>query len=85
MVDAVLRAAGHAAARARTVMPAGLTERECEVLRHLARGLTLKAIARELDLSVKTVDRHVQNLYAKAGVRTRAAATLFAVEHGLMG
>jgi DNA-binding NarL/FixJ family response regulator len=41
-------------------------------------------VARELDLSVKTVDRHVQNLYAKIGVRTRAAATLYAVENHLL-
>jgi HD-GYP domain-containing protein (c-di-GMP phosphodiesterase class II) len=84
LVDAVLRAAGHAPAKAHGPAPAGLTERECEVLRHLARGGSLKQIARELGLSVKTVDRHAQNIYAKAGVRTRAAATLFAVEQGLL-
>ena len=85
IVDAVLRAAGHESRRERGIAPAGLTEREGEVLRLLARGGTLKTIARELGLSVKTVDRHVQNIYAKAGVRTRAAATLFAVENHLMG
>lgn len=84
MVDAVLAVAGHGHSRQRRDAPAGLTERECEVLRHLARGGTLKAIARELGLSAKTVDRHAQNIYAKAGVRTRAAATLFAVENGLL-
>jgi HD-GYP domain-containing protein (c-di-GMP phosphodiesterase class II) len=83
-VDAVLRCAGHHAARQRQAAPGGLTDRECEVLRHLARGATLKQVARDLGLSVKTVDRHVQNIYAKAGVSTRAAATLFAVEHGLL-
>jgi HD-GYP domain-containing protein (c-di-GMP phosphodiesterase class II) len=82
-VDAVLHCAGHRMARSSTA-PAKLTARECEVLRHLARGATLKAVARTLDLSVKTVDRHVQNIYAKIGVSTRAAATLFAVEHGLL-
>jgi HD-GYP domain-containing protein (c-di-GMP phosphodiesterase class II) len=82
-VDAVLRCAGHSPPRASRA-PAGLTERECEVLRHLARGATLKVIARELGLSVKTVDRHVQNIYAKIDVSTRAAATLFAVEHSLL-
>jgi HD-GYP domain-containing protein (c-di-GMP phosphodiesterase class II) len=84
-VDAVLRCAGHHLSRQRAAAPAGLTDRECEVLRHLARGATLKQVARDLGLSVKTVDRHVQNIYAKAGVSTRAAATLFAVEHGLLG
>jgi HD-GYP domain-containing protein (c-di-GMP phosphodiesterase class II) len=82
-VDAVLRCAGHRPPR-HSSAPAGLTERECEVLRHLARGATLKVVARELGLSVKTVDRHVQNIYAKTGVSTRAGATLFAVEHGLL-
>jgi HD-GYP domain-containing protein (c-di-GMP phosphodiesterase class II) len=80
---AVLRCAGHSPPRASRA-PAGLTERECEVLRHLARGATLKVIGRDLGLSVKTVDRHVQNIYAKIDVSTRAAATLFAVEHGLL-
>jgi HD-GYP domain-containing protein (c-di-GMP phosphodiesterase class II) len=83
-VDAVLRCAGHRPPR-RPSAPAGLTERECEVLRHLARGATLKVVARELDVAPKTVDRHVQNIYAKIGVSTRAAATLFAVESGLLG
>jgi DNA-binding NarL/FixJ family response regulator len=79
----VLRCAGHRPPR-RSSAPAGLTERECEVLRHLARGATLKVVARKLDLAPKTVDRHVQNIYAKIGVSTRAAATLFAVENGLL-
>lgn len=83
-VAAVLRSAGHAHARVREPRPGALTERECEVLRHLARGATLKVIARELGLAVKTVDRHVQNIYAKTGVTTRAAATLYAVEHQLV-
>jgi HD-GYP domain-containing protein (c-di-GMP phosphodiesterase class II) len=82
-VDAVLRCAGHRPP-SRSGAPAGLTGRECEVLRHLARGATLKVVARELDLAPKTVDRHVQNIYAKIGVSTRAAATLFAVENGLL-
>jgi HD-GYP domain-containing protein (c-di-GMP phosphodiesterase class II) len=82
-VDAVLRCAGHRPPR-RSGAAAGLTERECEVLRHLARGATLKVVARELGLAPKTVDRHVQNIYAKIGVSTRAAATLFAVENALL-
>jgi DNA-binding CsgD family transcriptional regulator len=62
----------------------GLTSRELEVLRLVACGKTNKAIARELTLSEKTVDRHVSNIFAKAGVATRAAATAFAYEHGLL-
>jgi HD-GYP domain-containing protein (c-di-GMP phosphodiesterase class II) len=81
-VDAVLAAAGRPVApRAR---PGGLTEREVEVLRLLARGLTNRAMAAELGLSAKTVGHHVEHIYAKAGVSSRAAAALFAVESGLM-
>ena len=62
----------------------GLTERELEVLRHIASGETNKAIAAELVLSERTVDRHVSNLFAKLGVSSRAAATAFAYEHRLL-
>jgi DNA-binding CsgD family transcriptional regulator len=62
----------------------GLTERELEVLRHLAAGETNKTIAAELVLSVRTVDRHVSNIFAKLGVSSRAAATTFAHEHRLV-
>jgi DNA-binding CsgD family transcriptional regulator len=61
----------------------GLTERELEVLRMLAVGRTNKAIAAELILSVRTVDRHVSNIYAKLGVSSRAAATAYAHQHRL--
>ena len=64
--------------------PAGLTEREAEVVGMLARGLQTRQVAHELGISVKTADRHVQNAYGKIGVSTRAAATLFAMEHGLV-
>jgi HD-GYP domain-containing protein (c-di-GMP phosphodiesterase class II) len=64
--------------------PAGLTEREAEVVRLLARGLQTKEVARALGISVKTADRHIQNAYRKVGVSTRAAATLFAMERGLV-
>ena len=80
---AVLEAAGHRGAAARRERPAGLTEREVEVLCLLARGLSNKAIAARLVLSPKTVGRHVEHVYAKAGVSTRAAAALFAVQSGL--
>ena len=46
-------------------------------------GLQTKQVAHELGIAVKTADRHIQNAYAKMGVSTRAAATLFAMEHGL--
>ena len=62
----------------------GLTEREIEVVGLLARGLQTKQIARELDISPKTADRHIQNSYRKIGVSSRAAATLFATENGLV-
>lgn len=63
---------------------AGLTGREMQVLRLVAAGLTNKAIARELALSGKTVDRHLSNIFAKTGVASRAAATAFAYEHRLV-
>jgi DNA-binding NarL/FixJ family response regulator len=50
----------------------------------LARGLQTKQVAQALGISVKTADRHVQHAYGKIGVSTRAAATLFAMEHGLV-
>ena len=80
-VAAVLEAAGQPAPRIER--PAGLTEREAEVVGLLARGLQTKQIARALGISAKTADRHIQNAYAKIGVSTRAAAALFAMQHGL--
>ena len=81
-VTAVLEAAGQRAPRLER--PAGLTERELEVVALLARGLQTKQVARELGISTKTADRHIQNAYRKVGVSSRAAATLFAMEHGLV-
>jgi HD-GYP domain-containing protein (c-di-GMP phosphodiesterase class II) len=80
-VTGVLEAAGQRVPRMER--PAGLTEREAEVLALLARGLQTKQVARRLGISVKTADHHVQNAYAKIGVSTRAAAALFAMQHGL--
>jgi DNA-binding NarL/FixJ family response regulator len=54
------------------------------VLGLLARGLATKQVARRLGISAKTCDHHIQSLYSKAGVSTRAGATLFALEHGLL-
>jgi putative nucleotidyltransferase with HDIG domain len=84
VVAAVLQAAGVRAGAAPRAFPASLTGREVEVLRLVARGLSNKRIAAQLGLSPKTVGHHVGHVYAKAGVSTRAAAALFAVEHGLL-
>jgi HD-GYP domain-containing protein (c-di-GMP phosphodiesterase class II) len=81
-VAAMLEAAGQRAPR--LARPAGLTEREAEVIGLLARGLQTKQIARALGISIKTADRHIQNAYGKLGVSTRAAAALVAMEHGLV-
>lgn len=70
--------------KARPADARGLTERELEVLRHLAAGATNKAIAAEFVLSERTVDRHVSNIFAKLGVSSRAAATAYAYEHRLV-
>jgi DNA-binding NarL/FixJ family response regulator len=61
-----------------------LTEREVDVLRLIARGRSNKEAARELGFSAKTVGNHVEHIYTKAHVRTRAGATLFALESGLL-
>jgi HD-GYP domain-containing protein (c-di-GMP phosphodiesterase class II) len=82
-VDAVLGAAGHRIARRREG-PAGLTPREVEVLVLLARGLSNKAIAARLVVSPKTVGHHIEHIYRKIGCSTRAAASLFAMQHGLL-
>lgn len=81
-VSAVLAAAGHRAPKGLQAI-AGLTEREVDVLRKIARGLTMKQIARAFGIAPKTVDNHAQKIYAKIGVNTRGGATLYAIEHGL--
>jgi DNA-binding CsgD family transcriptional regulator len=82
-VDAVLGAAGHRVPRRRGG-PAGLTRREVEVLVLLARGLSNKAIAAQLVVSPKTVGHHIEHIYRKIGSSTRAAASLFAMQNGLL-
>jgi len=62
----------------------GLTERELQVLRLVATGDTNKAIAAELALSERTVDRHVSNILTKLGVPSRTAATAYAYRHQLV-
>lgn len=81
--DAVLRAAGHQFVR-RPERPAGLTPREVEILGLVARGLSNKEIAQRLHITPKTVRNHVEHVYMKIGVSNRAAASLFATEHGLL-
>jgi HD-GYP domain-containing protein (c-di-GMP phosphodiesterase class II) len=81
-VGAVIAAAGQPIPELER--PAGLTEREAEVIGLLARGLLTKQVARHLDISPKTVDTHIQNAYRKIGLSTRAAATMYAMEHGLL-
>lgn len=81
--EAVLGAAGHRVRR-RPEGPAGLTPREVEVLRLLARGLSNKQIGAELVISPKTARNHIDHIYAKVGTSTRAAAGLFALRHGLL-
>ena len=83
-VDAVLRAAGHRAP-ARRSWPAGLTAREVEVLQLVARGRSNKQIATTLRVTPKTVSNHVEHVYTKIGVSSRAAATLYATRQGLLG
>jgi HD-GYP domain-containing protein (c-di-GMP phosphodiesterase class II) len=83
-VDAVLAAAGHRVRERPRELPAGLTERELEVLLVLARGGSNQEIAQDLGISAKTVGHHLEHVYQKAGVRSRAAATVWAYEHNLV-
>ena len=69
---------------ANSVRPAGLSEREVEVLGLVIRGLSNRQIAEALFVSPKTVDHHIQHIYDKIGVSTRVGATLFALQHGLV-
>jgi DNA-binding NarL/FixJ family response regulator len=82
-VEAVLGAAGHRVVRRREG-PAGLTLREVEILKLLARGLSNKEIGKALFISAKTVANHVEHIYSKIEASTRAAAGLFAMQHGLL-
>lgn len=63
--------------------PSRLTDREVEVLRQIAQGSSDRQIAADLGITTKTVAHHIQHVYDKIGVRSRAGATLFAVEHRL--
>ena len=83
-VDAMLTVAGHAASRARAGGPAGLTARETDVLTLLVQGLPNKGIAQKLGISPKTVGNHVEHIYTKLGVSSRAAAAMRAMKQGLV-
>jgi len=83
-VDAVLGAAGHRVAKRPRELPAGLTDRELEVLLALSAGKTNKEIAKTLGISAKTAGHHVQHIFDKTGVRTRTAATVWAFERNLV-
>jgi len=80
--EAVLVAAGHRV-RPHRERPAGLTEREVEVLRLVARGRSSKEIAADLTISPKTVRNHIEHIYVKTGATSRVTASLFAIEHDL--
>jgi HD-GYP domain-containing protein (c-di-GMP phosphodiesterase class II) len=82
-VTAILEAAGQRPGR-RLPWPSGLSDREVEVLRLLARGRSMRQIAESLFISHSTVHTHVAHIYEKAGVTTRASAALFAMENGLL-
>lgn len=83
-VNAVLAEVGHAIPRTRRQRPAGLSDREVEVLRLITRGLSNRDMAAQLVISQDTVKHHIQHIYNKIGVSTRAGATLFAMENGLL-
>jgi len=82
--NAVLAVAGHRVPPVGRRLVADLTPREIEVLRLIARGQSAKQVANCLGISRKTAGNHIQNLYGKIGVSTRAGAALFAIEHGLL-
>jgi HD-GYP domain-containing protein (c-di-GMP phosphodiesterase class II) len=81
--DAVLRASGHRVRRRRE-WPAGMTAREVEVLRLVARGLSNKEIAQQLLITPKTAGSHIEHIYTKIDATNRAQASLYAMKHGLM-
>ena len=83
-VAAVIRAAGHRAIRTRAAWPAGLTDREVDVLRLVAKGHSNKEVAKTLFISSETVHNHVRHIYEKIRVSTRAGVAVFAMEKDLI-
>jgi HD-GYP domain-containing protein (c-di-GMP phosphodiesterase class II)/DNA-binding CsgD family transcriptional regulator len=82
-VDWVLTAAGHPPRRKPTAL-AGLTPREVQVLTRVARGATLRDTGEQLGITAKTAGNHVERIYIKIGASSRAEATMFAMQHGLL-
>ena len=70
--------------RRRREWPAGMTAREVEVLRLVARGLSNKEVAGQLLITPKTAGSHIEHIYNKIEASNRAQASLFAMKHGLM-
>ena len=83
-VAAVLEAAGASSRGVRREWPRGLSDRQVEVVRLVAHGLSNKEIARALFISPRTAEHHVQDVYSKIGVSSRAAVAIFAVEHDML-
>jgi HD-GYP domain-containing protein (c-di-GMP phosphodiesterase class II) len=83
-VRAVLEVAGHRTRPARAAWPAGLSDREVEVLRVIATGGSYRDVAQRLVIAPKTARHHIEHVYDKIGVSTRAAAAMFAMEHDLV-
>jgi len=83
-VEAVLASAGVRPRRAVPSRPGNLTDREIEVLRLMAQGRSNREMAASLGITPKTAGHHVQHIYDKIGVSTRAAAAVFAVENRLL-
>ena len=77
----MLDGAGHQRSAGLAALPDGLTAREAEVLRRLARGLSTKEIAQALSVSPKTVDNQTQSIYRKIGAKSRTTAAFYAMEH----
>src|SRR5262249_45070602 len=82
-VDAVLGVSGHARS-ASPAAPAGLTQREVEVLVLVARGATTRQVSQALHITPKTAGNHIERIYTKTGASSRSTATLFALQHGLL-
>jgi DNA-binding NarL/FixJ family response regulator len=83
-VSAVLAAAGHARAPRAAAWPDGLSDREVEILRLVARGLSNKEIGLALHISPVTAKNHIAHIYEKTGIATRSAAALYAVTKALI-
>ncbi len=81
---AVVEAAGRETGRMPRAQTGGLTERQVDVLRLLARGLSNRQIAERLVITRRTAEHHVQDIYARIGVSSRAAAALYGMEHDLL-